>query len=129
MIVAWLLQVALDVRVASYLGASLAGAPEFGECLSEIAWRESRHELVSVHEGDAWMARRLGEGWSTRGVHGLVARYSLPPWWPWPAVLDVPLVSAVVATRRATSWRCRQVRGCVRWLRCERRGIPRGSHL
>ena len=35
-------------------------------------------------------------------------------------LLDVPLVSAYVATRRATAPRCRQVAACVRWKECER---------
>lgn len=123
--ITWLLRAALDVRLASYLGAWLAGDAEFGECLARIAWRESRFELSGVHEGDAWMARSLGEGWSTRGVHGQVARFS----WPHvpaalqffgPAVLDVPLVSAFVATRRARSWQCKAVPACVRWRGCGR---------
>ena len=127
--IALLFRVLLDVRVASHIGAALAGEPDMGRCISTIAWRESKHELVGVHPGDAWMARRLGDGWSTRGAHGMVARYSLPAWWPWPAVLDVPLVSAVIATRRARTWQCRQTLGCVRWRRCEPRGIPGGAHL
>ncbi|HKY50821.1 MAG TPA: hypothetical protein VJP45_06155 [Candidatus Limnocylindria bacterium] len=127
--IATLLRWTLDVRVASYLGAALAGEPEMGRCISTIAWRESRHELVSVHADDSWMQRSLGEGWSTRGAHGMVARFSLPGWWPWPSVLDVPLVSAYVATRRARAPRCRQVLGCVRWRSCDERGIPKGRHL
>jgi hypothetical protein len=115
----WLLRIALDVRLASHVGALLAGEPQMGPTVSCIAWRESRHELVSVHEGDAWMQRRLGEGLSTRGVHGQVAAFALPTWLhgaPW--LLDVPLVSAVIATRRATRKRCSQVRGCVTWRDC-----------
>jgi hypothetical protein len=114
-----LLRFALDVRVASHVGAMIAGEPQLGPTVSCIAWRESRHELVSVHEADAWMQRRLGEGLSTRGVHGQVAAFALPSWLhsvPW--VLDVPLVSAFVATRRARAKRCSQVRGCVTWRDC-----------
>lgn len=122
--IAAILRLALDVRSASYLGAALAGEPELAPCISAIAWRESRHELVSIHEGDAWMAGRLGEGWSTRGVHGQVAAYSwphVPAWLRWlgPVVLDVPLVSAVAAARRASSWRCRVTPACASWRRCE----------
>jgi hypothetical protein len=93
-----------------------------GPQMSCIAWRESRHELVGIHEDDAWMARRLGEGWSTRGVHGQVAAYSwphVPVWLRWgPWVLDVPLVSALVATRRASASQCRQHHACVQWSEC-----------
>lgn len=111
----------LDPRVASHVGALLAGEPELGDDLVRIARRECRLELCSVHAGDAWMARRLGEGWSTRGVHGHVAAYAwpyVPTWlrWAGPQVLDVPLVSAVVSVRRARSWRCRAVAGCRSWL-------------
>lgn len=116
-----ILRCALDPVVASHIGAALAGEPELGDRLVAIARRESRLQLVGVHEGDAWMARRLGAGWSTRGVHGHVAAYAwpyVPAWlrWAGPAVLDVPLVSAVVSARRARSWRCRQVAGCRSWL-------------
>ena len=117
--IALLFRVLVDVRLASYLGAALAGEPELGDCISSIAWRESRHELIGLHAGDAWMQRRLGEGLSTRGAHGMVAAFSLPRWmWGAPWVLDVPLISAVVATRRAAAPRCRQVRGCVEWRTC-----------
>jgi hypothetical protein len=111
----------LEPVQASHAGAALAGDPGFGRALSCIAWRESRHELVSVHEGDAWMQRRLGEGLSTRGVHGQVAAFALPSWLhgaPW--LLDIPLVSAVIATRRARSWRCDGAPACVRWRGCGR---------
>lgn len=117
--IALLLRVCLDARVASHVGALLAGEPAMGPTLSCISWRESRHELVSLHEGDRWMERRLGAGLSTRGVHGQVAAFALPSWLHWaPWLLDVPLVSAVVATRRATAKRCEQVRGCVTWRQC-----------
>lgn len=112
-----LLRLALDVRLASWAGAWLAGQPQCADELVVVARRESGLSLVSIHEGDKWMERRLGAGQSTRGVHGMVAAFSLPqaPW-----LLDVPLVSAFVAARRASSWRCRQVAACVRWMECER---------
>lgn len=117
-----LLRLTLDVRTASHVGALLAGEPAMGPQMDCIAWRESRHELVGIHAADAWMARRLGDGWSTRGVHGQVAAYSwpyVPAWLRWgPWVLDVPLVSALVATRRAVAPQCRQVRACIAWARC-----------
>lgn len=119
--IAWVLRTVLDVRVASHVGALLAGEPTFADELVCIARRESRLELVGLHPGDAWMQRRLGEGMSTRGVHGQVAAFALPSWLhavPW--VLDVPLVSAFVATRRARSWQCKQTAACVRWRGCGR---------
>lgn len=119
--IALVLRALLDVRFASHIGALVAGEPQMGPTVSCIAWRESRHELVSLHDGDAWMQRRLGEGLSTRGVHGQVAAFALPSWLHWaPWVLDVPVVSAVVATRRARSWQCRQTAACVRWRGCGR---------
>jgi hypothetical protein len=118
-VIALLLRALIDVRLASHLGALLAGHPEFGPTASCIAWRESRHELVSVHEGDAWMERTLGPGMSTRGAHGLVPTFSLPPWLHWaPWLLDVPLFSAIATTRRAKAPRCGQVRGCLVWRDC-----------
>ena len=122
--IAWLVRVALDVRVASYLGAAMAGEPDFGECASRIAWRESRHTLIGEHPRDAWMGRTLGDGWGTRGAHGNVARFAiayLPSWMAFtPRWFDIPLVSAIATTRRATSRRCAEVRGCVVWRRCDR---------
>jgi hypothetical protein len=121
--IATILRLALDVRSASYLGAALAGEPELAPCISAIAWRESSHELISIHEGDAWMSMSLGDGWSTRGVHGQVAAFAwphVPVWLRWlgPVVLDVPLVSAFAATRRHRSWRCRATPACAEWRRC-----------
>lgn len=121
-VVTWLLLLArlvLDPRAASHVGAALAGEPELGPTLVAIARRECRLQLCSVHPGDAWMARTLGEGWSTRGAHGQVARYALqyaPSWarsWPW--VVDLPIVSAWLGARRAASWRCRRVKACRAW--------------
>lgn len=109
-----------DPRVASHVGAALAGEPELGPLLIRIARRECRLELCSVHAGDAHHERTLGAGYSTRGVHGQMARYALqyaPEWargHPW--LVDIPLVSAWLGARRAASWRCRAVAGCRRWL-------------
>lgn len=115
------LRLVLDVRLACYLGALVAGEPELGPLLEHIAWRESRLELVGLHPEDAWMQRSLGDGWSTRGAHGMVAAYAwphVPAWLRWwgPSVLDVPLVSAFAGARRAAHWRCRAVAGCRAWL-------------
>lgn len=108
---------------SSLLGAALVGAPELGPELVHICRRESHCRPVRAHEIDAWagplMKRKaLKVGWldescvfhhgtperfSTRGIYGLSAAYSLrfldaclPP-----EVLDVPLVSAIAAARRA----------------------------
>lgn len=124
-VLTWLLRAVLDVRTASHVGALLAGEPQMGPTVSCIAWRETRFELTGVHAGDSWMARTLGEGWSTRGSHGMVARFAWPhvprilQWLP-PAILDVPLVSAFVATRRARSWQCKATPACIRWRGCGR---------
>lgn len=119
-----LLRIALlDPVAASWLGAALTGHPDLGPELVAICRRESHCRLVGAHAVDAWagglMRRKaLRAGWldegcgfhrgrperfSTRGVHGLSAAYSLrfvggclPP-----EVLDLPLVSAVAAARRA----------------------------
>jgi hypothetical protein len=125
----------LDPRVAAYVGAALAGHPEFGAQLEAIGQRESRLKRLGVHAGDAGASRAVwtdavraglvdprcqpyepGE-WSTRGSFGTMAGYTLhhlgrclPPW-----VLDLPLPAAVASTRRAHDPRCDQVRGCRRW--------------
>lgn len=123
---ALILRLALDVRAATLVGAALAGEPDLGPRLVEVARRESRLELVSVHAVDSqWSARVRppgcsGDGWSTRGAHGMMAAYALPhlpralrcsPW-----VLDLPLVSAYAAARRARSWQCRQHPRRRSWL-------------
>jgi hypothetical protein len=108
-----ILRIALDARLASWL----VGGP----WLVGICERESTPcRAISIHENDRWMARGLGEGWSTRGAHGMVATYAwpyVPSWlrWAGPAVLDIPIVSAVVSVRRARSRRCGQVLGCRQW--------------
>lgn len=126
--------------LASFLGASLAGEPEFGHELVHICRRESRCNLIAVHERDAWAGRTmkgnaLRVGWldsdcvfhrgdprrfAPRGIHGLSAAYSLrffdvclPP-----EVLDIPLASALAATRRARAQ-------CTRHGACDRRGRRR----
>lgn len=122
---------------ASHLGAALAGYPDLGPTLAAITRRESSGQWVSIHPGDSWAAPHawrgaLARGWlssscgwhsspdgmSTRGSFGLIASYSLrhlglpclPPW-----VLDVPIVSAFVAAKRAGSKRCGQVARCASW--------------
>lgn len=123
----WLiLRVLVDVRTATLAGAALAGAPELGPVLVDVARRESRLQLVSVHARDARYSDAVrprgcaGDGWSTRGVHGAMAGYTIghlpralrcSPW-----VLDLPLVSAYASARRASSWRCRAHPRCRSWL-------------
>lgn len=122
---------------ASYVGAALAGHPELGHTLAAIAQRESSGAWVSIHPGDRWAARiawrrALSRGWlsascvwhsspgglSTRGAHGMIAAYSLhvlgPPCLP-PVLLDIPIVSAFAATRRATSKACERAARCRSW--------------
>lgn len=122
----WLIaRLLVDVRLATLVGAALAGDPELGPVLVDVARRESQLQLVGVHARDARWSRHVrprgcdGDGWSTRGVHGLMAGYSMrhlpigrcSPW-----LLDVPLVSAYVATRRARSRACRAAPRCRSWL-------------
>ena len=117
----------LDVRLATIAGAALAGEPELGPVLVEVARRESGLSLVGVHAIDSQWSERVrprscppGPGWSTRGAHGQMAAYAVPhlPSWarcsPW--VLDLPLASAYASARRAASWQCRQHPRCRSWL-------------
>lgn len=113
---------ALLLAARLLLDAPLASEMVGGEWLVRICRRESGCPvgLFGVHEGDAWMAKSLGQGWSTRGVHGNVARFAiayLPSWThsaPW--ILDIPLISAIASVRRAASWRCRATAACRSWL-------------
>lgn len=124
----------MDPLASSVLAASLVGEPELGRELVSICRRESHCKLVGAHEGDQWAGRRMYAnatrvGWldpqcefhrgepsrfSTRGVHGLSAAYSLrflgmclPP-----EALDVPFFSAIAAARRAKS-QCRNHGACT----------------
>jgi len=110
---------------SSVLAAGLVGRPELSDELLAICRRESHCRIVGMHTADRWAGQRmranaLRVGWldsqcvfhhgagvrfSTRGVHGLSAAYSLrflgdcvPP-----EALDVPLLSAIAAARRAVS--------------------------
>lgn len=122
---------------SAHLAAWLHGRPDIGPALVRVCRRESRCQALGVHEVDAeldgWGGQvRLGHlrawcqpwaprTWTTRGAFGLSAashwRY-LPACYP-AAVLDVPIVSAMVAAskylercdgRRSSSW-------------CPRRGL------
>lgn len=123
--IALLLRIAFDVRLASHLGAWLAGAPELGPALERVCVREApRCQLRSVHEGDRWMERTLGPGMGTRGSWGTVAAYTvrwLPFGWRSPWLLDVPILGAYAAARRAASPGCVRARACRGWIGMQRR--------
>jgi hypothetical protein len=111
-----------DPRVASLLGALVTGQPQLGPELIHICERESHCRPVGAHKrdmqaGPTMYRNAMRVGWlddecifhrgdpkrfSTRGVHGMAAAYTLR-WLPCspPEVLDIPLVSAIAASRRA----------------------------
>jgi hypothetical protein len=124
-----------DPVSSSMLAAGLVGEPALGAELVAICRRESRCRPIGAHPRDAasgpLMRRKaLGVGWldadciwhhgdgtrfSTRGAHGLSASYSLrflPGCLP-PEALDVPLLSAIAAARRAQA-QCRSHGACSR---------------
>lgn len=113
---------ALLLAARLLLDAELASELVGGPWLVAICRRESGcpFGFFGIHEGDRWMERSLGRGFSTRGVHGQVAAFAMPflpdALAPYPWALDIPLVSAIAATRRAKSWRCRATAGCRSWL-------------
>jgi hypothetical protein len=121
-LLAWLLL--LPPVPASRVAAHALGRPDLADDIVAVTRRESRGVRVGVHECDAWASRRVREaairtgwldercrnapphGWSTRGAHGLMAGFNLRylgttacvPW-----VLDIPIVSAVAAVRKAAA--------------------------
>jgi hypothetical protein len=126
--------VIVDPVTSSALAAGLVGEPGLAPELVHICRRESHCRWVGAHPQDAWAgglmqrkALRVGwldracrhhrgapERYSTRGAHGLSAAYSLrflgacmPP-----EVLDIPLVSALAAARRAKR-QCRAQGACT----------------
>lgn len=132
-------QCILDPRLAARVAALLVGEPELGDVLERVCTREAPQcAIVGVHEGDRWMhasawrmAVRSGDldpqrcgwhrldagAWSTRGAFGTVAAFTVhhlgacvPPW-----VLDIPLVGALAAARRATAPACRRAPACRSW--------------
>jgi len=131
-----LLRVAVwDPVASSLLAAALVGEPALGPELVAICRRESHCRPIGAHPVDAWAGplmrkKALDVGWldpacpfhhgdgtrfSTRGVHGLSAAYSLrflggclPP-----EALDVPLLSAIAAARRALD-QCERHGACTR---------------
>jgi hypothetical protein len=134
---AWLFElllVVLDPVTSSAVAAVVVGEPALAPELIGICRRESHCRWVGQHVHDAWAGPTMYRnavrvGWldpqcpfhhgdrsrfSTRGVHGLSAAYSLhyvggcvPP-----EVLDVPLVSAIAAARRARE-QCTRLRACT----------------
>lgn len=130
-----ILAAVLDPRVASLVGATIAGHPTFAADLLRICERESHCTLVGVHAIDSGRSRAAWSGavavgwldpscqphrpraWSTRGAWGTMAAYTVhhlgtcvPAW-----ALDVPLVAAIAATRRAHHDRCNTAPSCRRW--------------
>jgi hypothetical protein len=134
-----ILRIALDPALASYAGAALAGEPALGSTLLRICERESGCTLQGHHGIDAWRSRlvwadsvragvlepvgcrwhTLSAGpWSTSGPWGMMRGYAMrylgcaPVW-----LLDVPIVGAIVAARRASSPVCARIRRCASWYR------------
>jgi len=116
-----LYDVATEPRSAARIAVALEGDPELLEPLLKICHRESRcRRSVRVHAIDDHLSSRGYRGqvelghlrpwcqpyrtgsWATRGAWGLSAASHwsyLPPCYP-PWVLDIALVSAVVAARK-----------------------------
>lgn len=124
----WLtLRLLFDVRLATLVGAALAGDPELGPVLVDVARRESSLQLVGVHRRDARHSEAArpngcprGRVYSSRGAHGQFAAYALqygPDVFRCSTrLVDIPLVSAYLGTIRAKHWRCRAVKRCRSWL-------------
>lgn len=128
-------QAVLDPRLASHVAAWAVGEPAIGPALVRVCDRESDCTIVGVHRGDArWSSwawqTAIGSGridptcqpyhagWSTRGAWGTMAAFTVVhlPGSCWPAwVLDVPLVGAIAAARRALHPDCRRYAACRRW--------------
>lgn len=137
---ATLLRFALaDPVSSSWMAAGLVGEPSLGTELVAICRRESRCRPIGAHPRDAssgpLMHRKAtivgwldpdclwhhGDGYrfSTRGAHGLSAAYSLRFLGGWclpPEALDVPLLSAIAAARRARA-QCENHGACSRAAR------------
>lgn len=124
-----------DPRLASHVAAALVGEPEIGGALERVCDRESDCTVVGVHRIDArWSSwawqTAIGSGridptcqpyhagWSTRGAWGTMAAFTVahtgipcaPAW-----VLDIPLVGAIAAARRALHPDCDRYAACRRW--------------
>lgn len=130
------LRVLFDARIASHVGAVLAGEPELGPVLEHICERESHCSMLSVHKDDAGRSREAWEmavavgwldpvcqpheprTWATRGAWGTYAAFTvhhLGRCWPaW--AIDLPLLGAIAAANRAAHPNCRRSRACRSWL-------------
>ena len=115
---------------SAHLASWLTGHPERASALLRVCARESRCRRVGVHERDAWVSGgswrsqvRLGHlrpscqahhpgQWATRGAWGLnaAAHWQFLPRCYQPHWLDVPLVSALVASQKLN--RCPGSRWC-----------------
>ena len=127
---------------AAHWAAALTGQrPAVGDYLERVCWRESRCQPLDVHEIDehgsrrGWVGQvklghldascqpyRAGE-WATRGAFGLAAasHWSYLPACYQPQILDIPMVSALVAARKWEA-RCERPRGArPGWCRVGRR--------
>lgn len=126
-----------EPRAAAYIGAALAGHPEFGSDLEAICRREAPNcQMRGIHDDDRWMDatawikavrvqllrpqtcawhRREWGPFSTWGPWGLVAAYSLRGICLPPAALAVPVIGAWAATRRAYHPACGRSPACRRW--------------
>lgn len=130
-----LLRALFDPRLASHVAAVLIGDPDLGSVLERICERESGCQAIGQHRIDArwssWAWRTavrsgrldascqpLHSGWSTRGAWGAMAAFTvvhigvpcLPAW-----VIDVPLLGAYSAAKRAIHPDCRRYAACRRW--------------
>lgn len=136
-----LARIAFDPPLATVVGTLLAGEPRLARELLAICRRESHCRAVRAHvrdmqAGPIMFKKAMARGWlseaciwhggdrhrySTRGVHGISAAYSLrfvgvclPP-----EALDIPLVSAYAAARRSRHM-CERHGACTRHERHRR---------
>lgn len=132
---ALVMRAVLDPRFASHVASWVVGEPKLGPALERVCDRESDCTLVGVHLGDsrwsswAWQTaigsgridprcQPYHAGWSTRGAWGTMAAFTVVhlPGSCWPAwVLDIPLVGAIAAARRAVHPDCDRYAACRRW--------------
>jgi len=129
--------ISIEPRPAAEIVAAMFGQPEVANELQVICHRESRCKSIGIHERDRWAGKTMHRnamrvGWlqswcpwhqkpkdpdrfSVRGSFGLSAAYSLrflAPCLP-PEVLDIPLVSAYAAAKRAIA-QCERYGACTR---------------
>lgn len=125
----------LEPRQAARVGAHLAGQGHLTRELQGICRRESRCNAIGIHEIDreygplmykkahlvnwlySWCPFHRGdpERFGVRGSFGLSAAYSLrflPGCWP-PEVMDIPIVSAYLAAKRAEN-QCKKYGACTK---------------